>query len=54
MTEDGTGTELVPGWVNPLVVAGLVLFAFAVAQGVLAVVRRWSRRTRARGESHAW
>ncbi|MFE5601309.1 hypothetical protein ACFQ8O_19240 [Streptomyces coelicoflavus] len=54
VTEDGTGTELVPGWVNPVVVAGLVLFVLAVVQGVLAVVRRPSGRTRARGERHAW
>ncbi|MEV8122966.1 hypothetical protein AB0P07_02390 [Streptomyces sp. NPDC085944] len=54
VTGDGAGTELVPGWVNPVVVAGLALFALAVVEGVLGVVRRRTRRTRASGGSHAW
>ncbi|MFD5648255.1 hypothetical protein [Streptomyces sp. NPDC127039] len=43
VTEDGTGTELVPGWVNPVVAAGLLLFVLAVVEGTIRVVRGWPR-----------
>ncbi|MFD0313823.1 hypothetical protein [Streptomyces flavalbus] len=50
VTPDGVGTELVPGWVNPVIAAGLTLLTLAVAAGTLAGVRGyragWRRRMR--------
>ncbi|SOE79928.1 hypothetical protein SAMN05446589_9033 [Streptomyces sp. OV198] len=40
VTSDGVGTELVPGWVNPVIFMGLTLFILALATGTLAGVRR--------------
>lgn len=48
VTEQGTGTELVPGWVNPVVFAGLAVCVLAVWVGVSAAIRR--RADPARGE----
>jgi hypothetical protein len=44
VTSDGVGTELVPGWVNPVVFVGLTLFVLAVATGILGLVRRFGAR----------
>ncbi|MER7487619.1 hypothetical protein ABTY20_17240 [Streptomyces sp. NPDC126497] len=44
VTPDGRGTELVPGWVNPVVFTGLALCALALGTGALTVVRRVLRR----------
>ncbi|MFD5648262.1 hypothetical protein [Streptomyces sp. NPDC127039] len=46
VTRRGARLEEVPGWVNPVVVAGLAVFALAVVEGVLGVRRR---RVRAAG-----
>ncbi|MCZ1008623.1 hypothetical protein [Streptomyces lydicus] len=40
VTSDGVGTELVPGWVNPVIFLGLALFVFGFVMGILAGVRR--------------
>lgn len=40
VTSDGVGTELVPGWVNPVIFLGLALFVFALVMGTHAGVRR--------------
>ena len=40
VTSGGVGTELVPGWVNPMIFAGVTLFALAVVTGTLTAVRR--------------
>ncbi|MFD9632396.1 hypothetical protein [Streptomyces violascens] len=40
VTSDGVGTELVPGWVNPVIFAGLALLLPALTTGALAAVRR--------------
>ncbi|MEU6325935.1 hypothetical protein ABZ851_01355 [Streptomyces sp. NPDC047049] len=40
VTSDGVGTELVPGWVNPVVFLGLALFVSGFVMGILAGVRR--------------
>ncbi|MEU5322456.1 hypothetical protein AB0G67_37760 [Streptomyces sp. NPDC021056] len=40
VTGDGEGTELVPGWVNPVVYGGLVLCVPAVGTAVSSGVRR--------------
>ncbi|MFH8574239.1 hypothetical protein [Streptomyces sp. NPDC017993] len=42
VTSDGVGTELVPGWVNPVIVMGLTLLALALGTGTVAGVRRRS------------
>jgi len=39
VTSDGVGTELVPGWVNPVIFMGLILFLLALGTGILAGVR---------------
>ncbi|WP_217253279.1 hypothetical protein [Streptomyces sp. AC602_WCS936] len=41
VTGDGAGTEVVPGWVNPVVLAGLTLLVLAVAEAIHGAVRRW-------------
>ncbi|WP_228121172.1 hypothetical protein [Streptomyces fagopyri] len=40
VTSDGVGTELVPGWVNPVISVGLTPLVLALVSGTLAVVRR--------------
>ncbi|WP_225827085.1 hypothetical protein [Streptomyces naphthomycinicus] len=40
VTSDGVGTELAPGWVNPVIFIGLVLLLLALGTGTLAAVRR--------------
>jgi hypothetical protein len=40
VTSDGVGTELVPGWVNPVVFGGLPLLTLALATGIFGEVRR--------------
>ncbi|MEW1750124.1 hypothetical protein [Streptomyces angustmyceticus] len=40
VTSDGVESELVPGWVNPLIYLGLTLLMFALVMGVLAALRR--------------
>lgn len=40
VTSDGVGTELVPGWVNPVISVGLTLLVLALVSGTLAIVRR--------------
>ncbi|MCX5613367.1 MULTISPECIES: hypothetical protein [unclassified Streptomyces] len=40
VTSDGVGTELAPGWVNPMIFTGLALLLLAFATGTLAVTRR--------------
>jgi hypothetical protein len=40
VTSDGVGTELAPGWVNPVIFTGLALVLLAFATGTLAVVRQ--------------
>ncbi|MEU1309024.1 hypothetical protein ABZ419_09010 [Streptomyces cinnamoneus] len=40
VTSAGVGTELAPGWVNPVIFIGLALFLLALATGTLAGVRR--------------
>ncbi|MFD3762428.1 hypothetical protein [Streptomyces sp. NPDC058622] len=40
VTSDGVGTELAPGWVNPVIFTGLALLLLAFATGTLAVTRR--------------
>lgn len=40
VTSDGAGTELVPGWVNPVIFACLALLLLALTAGTLAAVRR--------------
>ncbi|MFF4275485.1 hypothetical protein [Streptomyces sp. NPDC001536] len=49
VTGDGEGTELVPGWVNPVVYGGLVLCVLAVGTAVSSGVRR--RRAQSSGSS---
>ncbi|MFE2137255.1 hypothetical protein ACFW9X_29455 [Streptomyces sp. NPDC059466] len=39
VTSDGVGTELVPGWVNPVIFTGITLFALAVVTRAFAGVR---------------
>jgi hypothetical protein len=41
VTYGGVGTELVPGWVNPVIFLGLTLFVLALAAGAYAGVRRF-------------
>ncbi|MFF7652313.1 hypothetical protein ACFZCY_21220 [Streptomyces sp. NPDC007983] len=43
VTEGGSAAELVPGWVNPVIIGGLALFALALMTGILAVARRRAR-----------
>ncbi|MEU8950824.1 hypothetical protein [Streptomyces sp. NPDC048489] len=40
VTSDGVGSELVPGWVNPVIFLGLTLLVVALGAGVLAAARR--------------
>ncbi|MCX4572349.1 DUF1616 domain-containing protein [Streptomyces sp. NBC_01571] len=40
VTSGGVGTELVPGWVNPVIFLGITLFVAALVTGVLAGARR--------------
>lgn len=40
VTSDGVGSELVPGWVNPVIYLGLTLFLLALATGTTTEVRR--------------
>ncbi len=40
VTSDGVGSELVPGWVNPVIYLGLALFMLALATGTTTEVRR--------------
>ncbi|MEU0841837.1 hypothetical protein ABZ370_20545 [Streptomyces sp. NPDC005962] len=40
VTSDGVGTELVPGWVNPVIFLGLTLFVLALVAGTHARARR--------------
>ncbi|WP_284580244.1 hypothetical protein [Streptomyces sp. 2P-4] len=40
VTRGGVGTELVPTWVNPVVVTGLVLFLLALLTGAASAVRQ--------------
>ncbi|MEU3900504.1 hypothetical protein [Streptomyces sp. NPDC045251] len=41
VTEDGARTEVVPDWVNPVVLAGLTLLVLAGAEAVRGAVHRW-------------
>ncbi|WP_199831118.1 hypothetical protein [Streptomyces sp. NBRC 110028] len=43
VTEGGLAAELVPGWVNPVIIGGLALFVLALMAGILAVTRRRAR-----------
>ncbi|MFE9727433.1 hypothetical protein ACFYQ5_28580 [Streptomyces sp. NPDC005794] len=45
VTLDGVGTELVPGWVNPVIFMGLALLLLALVTGTLASVRQRSSLT---------
>ncbi|MER6161004.1 hypothetical protein ABT147_36695 [Streptomyces sp. NPDC001868] len=47
VTEEGTGTELVPGWVNPVVFTGATLCALALG----TAITRALRASRARPET---
>ncbi|MFC7819133.1 hypothetical protein ACFUTR_31445 [Streptomyces sp. NPDC057367] len=49
VTEDGRGTEVVPDWVNPVVLAGLTLLVLAGAEAVRGTVHRWRRAGSASG-----
>ncbi|WP_393100261.1 hypothetical protein [Streptomyces sp. LN325] len=40
VTSDGVGTELVPGWVNPVIFLGLTLILLALVAGTLGGARR--------------
>ncbi|MET8414044.1 hypothetical protein ABZV34_39545, partial [Streptomyces sp. NPDC005195] len=40
VTSDGVGTELVPGWVNPVIFMGLTLVLLALVAGTLGGARR--------------
>lgn len=40
VTSDGVGTELAPGWVNPVIFTGLTVLISAFATGIFATVRR--------------
>lgn len=40
VTSGGVGTELVPGWVNPVVFLGLLLLVLALTTGTYTGVRR--------------
>ncbi|MGV9288587.1 hypothetical protein [Streptomyces sp. NPDC003719] len=40
VTPDGTGTELVPPWVNPVVLTGLAVLVLAPATATAQVLRR--------------
>ncbi|GAA1331707.1 hypothetical protein GCM10009647_071780 [Streptomyces sanglieri] len=40
VTSDGAGSELAPGWVNPVIFACLALLLLALTTGTLAAVRR--------------
>ena len=42
VTSGGVGTELVPGWVNPVVYTGLILFALALGAALATGVRRYT------------
>ncbi|MFD7340260.1 hypothetical protein ACFV98_30375 [Streptomyces violascens] len=45
VTPEGAGTELVPDWVNPVILMGLTLLTLALVTGTVAGVRqRLSRR----------
>ncbi|MFD7168883.1 helicase associated domain-containing protein [Streptomyces violascens] len=45
VTPEGVGTELVPDWVNPVILMGLTLLTLALVTGTVAGVRqRLSRR----------
>ncbi|GES29808.1 hypothetical protein AB0G60_30260 [Streptomyces angustmyceticus] len=44
VTSDGVASELVPGWVNPLIYLGLTLLVAALVTGVLAGLRRRTGR----------
>ncbi|MFD8277345.1 hypothetical protein [Streptomyces flaveolus] len=46
VTSDGVGTELVPGWVNPVVLTGLTVFVLALASAVASALRRARARPR--------
>ena len=43
VTSGGMGTELVPGWVNPMIFTGLVLFVLALVIGTMTTVRQYER-----------
>jgi hypothetical protein len=43
VTSGGVGTELVPGWVNPMIFTGLVLFVLALVIGTMTTVRQYER-----------
>ena len=40
VTSGGVGTELVPGWVNPVIFLGIILFVAALVTGALGGVLR--------------
>ncbi|WP_031079599.1 hypothetical protein [Streptomyces sp. NRRL S-118] len=40
VTSNGVGTELAPGWVNPVIFTGLALLLLAFVTGTLVAVRR--------------
>ncbi|MGW2045057.1 hypothetical protein ACWCPF_07720 [Streptomyces sp. NPDC001858] len=42
VTEEGAGTEIVPGWVNPVVFGGLAVCVVAVGAGVSSGIRRYA------------
>jgi hypothetical protein len=44
VTEGGLGTELVPGWVNPVVYVGLALFLVALGTGAGRIADRVAAR----------
>ncbi|MFG3153134.1 hypothetical protein ACGF7W_13985 [Streptomyces sp. NPDC048219] len=50
VTPDGVGTELVPGWVNPVVLTGLTVLVLAPAAAVAQALRR-ARPHRRAGQS---
>ncbi|MCG8966247.1 MULTISPECIES: hypothetical protein [Streptomyces] len=47
VTSDGVGTELVPGWVNPVVFTGLVVLVLAPATAAAQALHRARARRRA-------
>ncbi|MEU6105047.1 hypothetical protein [Streptomyces flaveolus] len=47
VTPDGVGTELVPGWVNPVVFTGLVVLVLAPATAAAQALHRARARRRA-------
>ncbi|MGW0943982.1 hypothetical protein ACWD4O_15715 [Streptomyces sp. NPDC002623] len=42
VTEEGVGTEIVPGWVNPVVFGGLTVCVLAVGAGVSSGIRQYA------------